>query len=119
MRSILCSIAQSGGRLGGKSLGKTSAYSCKRFATAGEISKDGASSRETSTLEHTSKTGASKTARVASKTGAFNLISDLSEVDGDDSYSLAVLTAIARSSLTICTSVIGCIIIFCPLNMRE
>jgi hypothetical protein len=44
----------------------------------------------------------SKSACVASKTGAFNLISDLSEVDGDGSYSLAVLTALARSSLTIC-----------------
>jgi hypothetical protein len=49
-----CLMPRSGGRPGGKSLGKTSAYSCKRLATAGEISKDGASSRETSTLEHTS-----------------------------------------------------------------
>jgi anti-anti-sigma regulatory factor len=60
-----------------------------------------------------------KSARVASKTGAFNLILDLSKVDGDGSRSLAVLAALARSSLTICSGVIGCIIIFFHLNMRE
>jgi hypothetical protein len=46
--------ATSGGRPGGKSLGKTLVYSCKRLATTGGIAKDGASSSEMRTLEHTS-----------------------------------------------------------------
>lgn len=88
----------------------------KELVAIGGISIDSVSSGETSIPEHTgAKQGKgvarilSKSARVASKTGLSDLISELTEVD---SGGVETLAARARSSLTIYSGVIGCIIIF-------
>ncbi len=54
---------------------------------------------------------------MVSKTGVFNLISELIDVDGLSC--LAVLAVLVRLFLRICLGVIGCIIIFWFLNMKE
>jgi hypothetical protein len=54
----------------------------------------------------------SKSARVASKTGECNLISNLIDATDVDLTCCAVLAALVRSSFKIWSGVIGCIIIF-------